>query len=115
MANEEWGTKRVCPKCGARFYDLNKEPITCIECGTEFVPEPVLKTKQPVAVVPEKKEAAPKAEEAEEDGDEIDLETDDDVALDDDDDDDVLADVSLDDDDADLSDVVQKPSDDEET
>jgi uncharacterized protein (TIGR02300 family) len=23
----EWGTKRVCPTTGKRFYDLNKDPI----------------------------------------------------------------------------------------
>lgn len=27
MAKEEWGTKRVCPETGKRFYDLNKDPI----------------------------------------------------------------------------------------
>lgn len=119
MAKEEWGTKRVCPKCGARFYDLKKEPVTCIECGTEFVPEPVLKTKQPVAAAPvaEKKEAP---SEDESDGDDEDDETkgldlgDDDIEIEDDDEDDVLGDVSLDDDDADLSDVVKTPGDDED-
>ncbi|MBA4050305.1 MAG: TIGR02300 family protein, partial [Erythrobacter sp.] len=25
MAKPEWGTKRTCPKCGTRFYDLGKE------------------------------------------------------------------------------------------
>lgn len=49
MAKPEWGTKRSCPKCGQRFYDLGKEdPVTCIECGEEWHPEPVLKTKQPI-------------------------------------------------------------------
>lgn len=49
MVKPEWGTKRTCPKCATRFYDLGKEdPVTCIECGTEFVPEPVLKSKQPL-------------------------------------------------------------------
>ena len=49
MAKPEWGTKRSCPKCGERFYDLgNDEPVTCIECGEEWSPEPVLKTKQPI-------------------------------------------------------------------
>ena len=49
MVKPEWGTKRTCPKCATRFYDLVKEdPVTCIECGTEFVPEPVLKSKQPL-------------------------------------------------------------------
>lgn len=27
MPNEEWGTKRICPTTGKRFYDLNKRPI----------------------------------------------------------------------------------------
>lgn len=49
MVKPEWGTKRSCPKCGARFYDLGKdEPVTCIECGEEWYPEPVLKSKQPI-------------------------------------------------------------------
>lgn len=27
MPKEEWGTKRVCPETGKRFYDLNADPI----------------------------------------------------------------------------------------
>lgn len=27
MPKAEWGTKRVCPTTGKRFYDLNKTPI----------------------------------------------------------------------------------------
>jgi len=27
MPKEEWGTKRLCPTTGKRFYDLNKTPI----------------------------------------------------------------------------------------
>ncbi|TDL81890.1 TIGR02300 family protein [Palleronia sediminis] len=27
MPKEEWGTKRVCPTTGKRFYDLNRTPI----------------------------------------------------------------------------------------
>lgn len=27
MPKEEWGTKRLCPTTGKRFYDLNKSPI----------------------------------------------------------------------------------------
>ena len=27
MPKEEWGTKRVCPTTGKRFYDLDKDPI----------------------------------------------------------------------------------------
>ena len=27
MPKEEWGTKRVCPTTGKRFYDLNRNLI----------------------------------------------------------------------------------------
>ena len=27
MAKEEWGTKRICPETGKRFYDLNNNPV----------------------------------------------------------------------------------------
>jgi uncharacterized protein (TIGR02300 family) len=36
----ERGTKRTCQNgsCGARFYDLNRAPITCPMCSSVFVP-----------------------------------------------------------------------------
>ena len=34
MAKLELGTKRLCASCGAKFYDLNKDPIHCPKCGT---------------------------------------------------------------------------------
>ena len=62
MVKPEWGTKRTCPKCSTRFYDLGKEdPVHCIECGNDFVPDPVLKSKQPLtfeAATPAPKEPA---------------------------------------------------------
>jgi uncharacterized protein (TIGR02300 family) len=49
MTKPEWGTKRTCPKCATRFYDLTKdEPVTCIACAFAWHPEPVLKSKQPL-------------------------------------------------------------------
>ncbi len=36
MVKLEWGTKRTCLSCGARFYDLQKIPPTCPKCGTIF-------------------------------------------------------------------------------
>ncbi|WP_404333857.1 TIGR02300 family protein [Sphingomonas sp. MMS12-HWE2-04] len=49
MVKPEWGTKRACPKCGTRFYDLGKDdPVTCINCAVTFNPEPILKSKQPL-------------------------------------------------------------------
>lgn len=34
----ERGTKRTCQntECGSRFYDLNRDPITCPICGTTY-------------------------------------------------------------------------------
>jgi uncharacterized protein (TIGR02300 family) len=47
MVKPEWGTKRACPKCNTRFYDLGKDdPVACISCGFAWAPEPVLKSKQ---------------------------------------------------------------------
>ena len=34
MAKPELGTKRQCQNCGAKFFDLNKDPIICPKCGT---------------------------------------------------------------------------------
>lgn len=46
MANPEWGTKRICPSCGARYYDLQKDPPVCPKCGTAFDPELLLKSRR---------------------------------------------------------------------
>ena len=46
MAKPEWGTKRTCPECSTRFYDLGKdEPATCISCGHAWTPEPLLQSR----------------------------------------------------------------------
>ena len=50
MIQPEWGTKRTCPKCATRFYDLTKDdPVACINCGYSWAPEAILKSKQPLA------------------------------------------------------------------
>jgi len=36
MSKPARGTKRVCPSCGARFYDLNRAPITCPVCQAVY-------------------------------------------------------------------------------
>jgi uncharacterized protein (TIGR02300 family) len=38
VAKTEWGSKRVCLNCGAKFYDLNHTPIVCPACETVFDP-----------------------------------------------------------------------------
>lgn len=39
MVKPELGTKRNCPKCASKFYDLNKNPAQCPICGHSFDPE----------------------------------------------------------------------------
>lgn len=36
MAKPELGIKRMCPNCGAKYYDLNRDPIICPKCGASF-------------------------------------------------------------------------------
>ncbi len=45
MVIAELGTKRTCPNCAARFYDLLKDPITCPKCGTSFIAQSILPSK----------------------------------------------------------------------
>ena len=37
MAKPELGAKRQCQNCGAKFFDLNRDPIVCPKCGTIFL------------------------------------------------------------------------------
>ena len=46
-AKADLGTKRVCPTCAARFYDLQKRPIECPKCQTSFEPESLFRTRRP--------------------------------------------------------------------
>ena len=46
MSKPELGTKRDCPSCGAKFYDLNKNPAVCSKCKHEFVPDTGAKAKR---------------------------------------------------------------------
>jgi uncharacterized protein (TIGR02300 family) len=79
MVKPEWGTKRTCPKCATRFYDLGKdEPVHCIECGNVWTPEPVLKSKQPLPYeeAPQKTVAEKPEVEAADDDLDIDIDVD---------------------------------------
>ena len=97
MPKEEWGTKRLCPHCNTRFYDLNNDPMTCPACGAEFTLES-LTSGRARSLISEKTAARDTDqadlvddEDLDDDADAGDL---DDDLLDDDDDD---GDVSLDD------------------
>ena len=63
VINAELGTKRNCPSCASRFYDLNNDPINCPHCGETFIVEPILPSKagSPAAAAPVR---APQAEAA---------------------------------------------------
>ncbi len=58
MPKEEWGTKRVCPTTGKRFYDLGKDPV--ISPYTGKIVEVEAGTKSRMAI-------SAKSEEAEDD------------------------------------------------
>ncbi|MCS6987728.1 MAG: TIGR02300 family protein [Sphingomonadaceae bacterium] len=75
MIKPEWGVKRTCPKCSTRFYDLGSDdPVTCINCGHAWYPEPILKSKQVIPFEEAKTEEEAKAGEGEAAGAELDLE-----------------------------------------
>lgn len=103
MPKEEWGTKRLCPTSGKRFYDLNKNPIVSPYTGEAV--EIVVGKGRMIAADSEdaattKAKKATKAEdEVLEEDDTADVELDDDILEDDDDDDDVsldeIADVAV--------------------
>ena len=67
VAKPELGIKRLCGNCGAKFYDLNKDPIVCPKCSTVFAVAPSARAR-PEAVrapVAEEEVAAPEMAEAE--------------------------------------------------
>ena len=98
MSKPARGTKRVCPSCGARFYDLSRTPITCPVCQAVYQVTPPSSRRgeraQPVEVkkVPEPEAEAPvlksadviSLEEAEETGAEVTVEDEEIVDLGDD-------------------------------
>ncbi|MEC9368770.1 MAG: TIGR02300 family protein [Pseudomonadota bacterium] len=132
MTKVERGTKRSCTECGAKFYDLNRSPITCPSCGAAYAAEtvaprrakpapvaevekeeeePVAKTAPGVEIVSLDEAAAEEAGKADED-ELIDLGDDEDVTIEDDDED-----VFLEDDEEDgdgVSGIVSSPSKEDE-
>ncbi|HMM15813.1 MAG TPA: TIGR02300 family protein [Parvibaculum sp.] len=61
MSKPELGTKRDCPSCGAKFYDLNKSPAVCPKCKHEFVPDTGVKARRARPVEKPKDKVAPRA------------------------------------------------------
>ncbi|WP_137388681.1 TIGR02300 family protein [Rhodoligotrophos defluvii] len=132
MVKPELGTKRSCPNCSTRFYDLQKDPIVCPKCGYAFVAEALLPSKMEHVAA-----AAPVAKAVvvpdDEEFDEVELVSLDDIEGEDKDDDEVPAiedveivdddvvkdeDAFLEDDDeegADVTGIIGVNDDDEET
>ena len=46
MAKADLGMKLTCESCGARFYDLNKQPGHCPKCGTANARPVIFKTSR---------------------------------------------------------------------
>ncbi|MEZ5778789.1 MAG: TIGR02300 family protein [Paracoccaceae bacterium] len=108
MPKDEWGVKRLCPHCASRFYDLQRDPMTCPECGHTFTVESLTsgRGRTMVAEKTSKKDDEAVVEDLPDDDlddDSDDADIDDDLLEDDDDDDDVsldeIADVAANDDD----------------
>ena len=59
MAKPEWGTKRICPSCGTRYYDLLREQVICPKCGTPYDPEAFLKARRSRPAMAPEKELVP--------------------------------------------------------
>ena len=119
MAKPEWGLKRTCLSCGARFYDMQRDPIVCPTCETEFDPLALVRPRRARAAAAasqakakseaDKKPAEETSEASGDDlhvddgmemnGDDIDLGDDDNDLIEDDDEDEI-------DDDQDVSDAL---------
>jgi uncharacterized protein (TIGR02300 family) len=69
VAKPELGTKRLCTNCGAKFYDLSKNPIVCPKCHTVLELAAVSTRMRPdaraAAPVAEEEVATPETTEAE--------------------------------------------------
>lgn len=127
LAKPEWGLKRSCLSCGARFYDMQRDPIICPSCEAEFDPLALVRPRRARAAASQAKAKAEEkaagsektASEDEEllvdDNDDDALEVDNDINLGDEGGEDLLADDSENagiDDDPDVSEALENAKDD---
>ncbi|MBA4210087.1 MAG: TIGR02300 family protein [Parvibaculum sp.] len=101
MSKPELGTKRDCPSCGAKFYDLNKNPVVCPKCKHEYVPDAGPKARRAKPAEKPKEKPVKRAVAEDEENVSLDAMRDEEFAADTDDDidiDDVDVDVDVDDD-----------------
>ncbi len=99
MARPNLGSKRVCPSCSVKFYDLGRDPAICPDCGAKY---PQATFQKPRRARPPVARAAPKKPTPKESADE-------DIVLDGEEENDEDVD-DLDDDEDDLGDVVSTGS-----
>ncbi|WIV50249.1 FYDLN acid domain-containing protein [Marivivens sp. LCG002] len=105
MPKEEWGTKRICPTTGKRFYDLNADPIVSPYTG-EIVTLDLSKNRTMIADAEDAQTKKMKISDEDDDlildDEDDDVDLDDDILDEDEDDDNVsfdeLGDVAADDD-----------------
>jgi uncharacterized protein (TIGR02300 family) len=62
VAKPELGGKRQCQNCGAKFFDLNRNPIVCPKCGAVFQATPARASSRAAAREEDEEEAAAPAE-----------------------------------------------------
>ena len=87
MPKEEWGTKRICPTTGKRFFDLNKTPVVSPYTGEVVDIESArrkLATNVAARVSPQKVKAVADPLDADDDLLVVDVDVEDDAELDDD-------------------------------
>jgi uncharacterized protein (TIGR02300 family) len=66
VAKPDLGTKRLCGHCGAKFYDLDKDPIVCPKCETVFVPVQLTRARaEPAKAAPVAEPVKPETTDAE--------------------------------------------------
>ena len=110
LAKPEWGTKRICPSCGTRYYDLMRDPVVCPKCSTPFDPEAFIKARRSRPTTPVEKELEPVG------ADEIDpdAEADDVEAAEEEEDEELIEDASeLGEDEDDMAEVIENVEDEE--
>ncbi len=59
VAKPEWGQKRTCPTCAAKFYDLRLETVVCPVCKTAYDPEKLAKPRRGGSAAREEKAPPP--------------------------------------------------------
>ncbi len=118
LAKPEWGTKRICPSCGTRYYDLLREQVVCPKCSTPYDPEAFLKARRARPAAPVEKELAPVGEDVDIEAEEVEA-VEDEEALplaegEEEEDDELIEDASeLGEDDDDMAEVIDNVEDEE--